>query len=74
MEFKNFSQTDFWNMLPLSKEQREQIYKDFILTGKYDKIDDKKEDKPDDNKNNNETTDDDNEIVLSNDNVLKTNS
>jgi len=39
MNYKEYTQEDFWNMLPISKEQREAIIEDFIETDKYDKVD-----------------------------------
>lgn len=33
---------EVWNKLPLSKEQREAIVKDFIEAGQYDKIEEEK--------------------------------
>ena len=36
--FKQYSQADYFNMLPLSDAQKLEIIHDFIDTGKYDKI------------------------------------
>lgn len=36
-----FSQQQYFDMLPLSKEQRENIIKDFIETDQYDKVEEK---------------------------------
>lgn len=36
--FKNYTQLELWNMLPISVEQRERIIEDFIKTDQYDKI------------------------------------
>jgi len=72
MEFHDFTQQDYWNMLPISQEQRKAIYDDLILTGKYDKIelnncndnhctnDDKDNDDKDDDNKDNDNKDNDN--------------
>lgn len=36
--FKNYSQLDYFNMLPISDKQKLQIIEDFIKTDLYDKI------------------------------------
>lgn len=41
-QFKEYSQADYFNMLPLSDESKLQIINDFIKTGEYDKICEKK--------------------------------
>jgi hypothetical protein len=40
--YQDYTQFDYWNMLPLSDEQKFKIYNDFIKTDKYDKIPEKK--------------------------------
>jgi len=40
--FKDFSQKEIWDMLPLSTKQRQNIIDDFIKPGHYDKICEKK--------------------------------
>ena len=33
-----YSQQEYWDMLPISEAQREEIIADFIKTNKYDKL------------------------------------
>ena len=34
---KQLTDNDIWSLLPLSEQQRKNIYNDIVLTGKYDK-------------------------------------
>ena len=36
--FKQYTQQDFWDMLPIGESQRKAIIKDFIETNEYDKM------------------------------------
>jgi hypothetical protein len=41
-QFEEYSQAKYFNMLPLSDESKLKIINDFIKTGEYDKICEKK--------------------------------
>jgi hypothetical protein len=41
-KYKDYSQADYLNILPLSDESKLKIINDFIKTGQYDKICEKK--------------------------------
>ena len=41
-QFEEYSQANYFNMLPLSDESKLKIMNDFIKTGQYDKICEKK--------------------------------